>query len=147
MEKEFVKVRSRKDILTDTILAVSGVTMILCPLPASLNALGWLLLFSGAATAIFLKTGYKDKDSGARYTKTERYFAQDMKETISMALRDNKAFDGSREDSGTAVRLDIYSSRKSGKAYLRLFSYIPYRYEPCTGMYEFDLAEAEKFVK
>ena len=52
----------------------------------------------------------------------------------------------SEEDKGNGIRLDIYYSRKTGKSYSQLFEYIPYKYEPCTGQYEFETAEIESVI-
>ena len=49
-------------------------------------------------------------------------------------------------DKGNAIKLDIYYSKSSGKAYIKMFEYIPYRYEPCSKLYEYELAKVEKLI-
>ena len=53
----------------------------------------------------------------------------------------------SEEDKGNAIRLDVYYSKASGKAYLQLFEYVPYKYEPCTKVYEYEIAKVGKLIK
>ena len=48
---------------------------------------------------------------------------------------------------GNAVRLDVYYSKASGKAYLQLFEYIPYKYEPCSKIYEHEIIKVGKLIK
>ena len=55
--------------------------------------------------------------------------------------------DLSEEDKGNAVRLDIYFNKASGKAYLQLFEYVPYRYEPCSRIYEHEVSRIENLLK
>ena len=55
--------------------------------------------------------------------------------------------DLSEAEKGNAVKLDIYYSKAAGKAYLQLFEYIPYKYEPCSKMYEHQLSRIEKLIK
>ena len=50
------------------------------------------------------------------------------------------------EDKGNAVRLDVFYSQKSGKAYVQLFEYIPYKYEPCTRQFEYEISETGKLI-
>ena len=50
-------------------------------------------------------------------------------------------------DKGNAVKLDIYYSKAEGKAYLQLFEYVPYTYEPCSRLYEYQIADVEKLIR
>ena len=58
-----------------------------------------------------------------------------------------EAIDLSEEDKGNAVKLDVYYSKAIGKAYLQLFEYVPYKYEPCSQMYEHHISRIEKLIK
>ena len=71
-----------------------------------------------------------------------------MNAAISEALATKPhTIDLSEEDKGNAVRLDIYYSKTSGKSYLQLFEYVPYKYEPCSAIYEHEAARIEKLLK
>ena len=54
--------------------------------------------------------------------------------------------DLTEEDKGNAVRLDVFYSKTSGKAYIQLFEYIPYKYEPCSRQYEYEINETGRLI-
>ena len=71
-----------------------------------------------------------------------------MNTTISSALESNpSSIDLNEANKGNALKLDIYYNNASGKAYMQLFEYIPYRYEPCSKMYEYETGRIEKLLK
>lgn len=148
MEKEFIRVRSAKDITISLSLVILGSVLIALPTATSINILGFFLIFAGLLLFLFLKTGYKETVSGGKFCKKERFFSQAMNAPISAALgSDPASIDITEEDKGNAVRLDIYFNRTAGKAYLQLFEYVPYKYEPCSKVYEYETAKIEKLLK
>lgn len=148
MEKTFFKVRSVKDIVIFTSLIVLGSVLIALPTGASINITGFFLISAGIILALVLRTGYKDAETGERYQKKEHYFQQAMNAPISAALESRpESIDLGEAEKGNAVKLDIYYNKASGKAYLQLFEYVPYKYEPCSRMYEHDVVKIEKFIK
>ncbi len=147
MEKTFERVRSIKDIVIFVSLVVLGSILIALPTSASINITGFFLIFAGLILALVLKTGYKD-ENGGKYQKKERFFQQAMNAEICSAIASKpNSINLSEEDKGNAVRLDIYSCKSSGKAYIQLFEYVPYRYEPCSKMYEYELSKVSKLIK
>ena len=147
MEKTFNRVRSIKDITTFVSLIVLGSILIALPTSTSINITGFFLIFAGLILALVLKTGYAD-ENGGKYQKKERYFQQAMNAEICSAIASKpNSINLSEEDKGNAVRLDIYSCKSSGKAYIQLFEYVPYRYEPCSKMYEYELSKVSKLIK
>lgn len=66
---------------------------------------------------------------------------------ISAIASKPDTFDLSEEDKGNALRLDIYYSQASGKAYLQLFEYVPYAYQSCSKMYESELSNVSKLIR
>ena len=64
-----------------------------------------------------------------------------------LCLPRQESVDLSEEDKGSAVRLDVYYGKTSGKAYLQLFEYVPYTYEPCSGMYEYHISTVDKLIR
>ncbi len=146
MEKTFERVRSIKDIVIFVSLVVLGSILIALPTSASINITGFFLIFAGLILALVLKTGYKD-ENGGKYQKKERFFQQAMNAEICSAIASKpNSINLSEEDKGNAVRLDIYSCKSSGKAYIQLFEYVPYRYEPCSKMYEYELSKVSKLI-
>ena len=148
MEIKFVRVRSAKDIIVSVSLVVLGSVLIALPTGTGINITGFFLIFAGLLAAIMVKTGYKYTETGEKYLKKEHYFQQEMNPVISSALESKpNSIDLTQADKGNAVKLDVYYSKSSGKAYLQLFEYIPYRYEPCSRLYEYDVEKVDKLIK
>ncbi len=139
MEKKFIKIRSIKDITISTTLTVAGCVMVALPTATSVNVAGFFLIFAGLLLFFLLKSAYKEESTGVKYCKTERYFSQAQRQELAEKMASNpNSINLEEEDKGNAVRLDIYHSKQSGKAYLQLFEYIPYKYEPCSKQMEYD---------
>ena len=148
MEKTFVRVHSIKDIVVFiSILALGGI-LVAIPAGDAVNITGFFLLFAGAILALVLKTGYKDVETAAKYYKKERYFQQTMYTAITNAIASKPdSIDLSEENKGNAIKLDIYYSKATGKAYIQLFEYVPYTYQPCSKMYEYDFSKVNKLIR
>ena len=71
MNKEFIRVRSVRDLVTVASLIISGSICIGFIPSQAVNVLGFFLLFAGLLLLFILKTGYKDVSSGLSYRKTE----------------------------------------------------------------------------
>lgn len=148
MEKEFVRVRSVKDIIIFLSLLILGSVLIMLPTGAAVNITGFFLIFAGIILALVLKTAYKDLDTGIKYQKKERFFQQAMNAAISSAIASKPdSVDLGEEDKGNAVRLDVYFSKSAGKAYLQLFEYVPYKYEPCSKIYEYEIEKVQNLIR
>lgn len=148
MEKTFIRVRSIKDITTFSSVAIVGITLTALPIGDAAHIAGFFIIFAAGILAFVLKSTYKDAGTNEKYHKKERYFQQAMHAEISAAIASTPdSVDLSEEDKGNALRLDIYYSKSSGKAYLQLFEYVPYTYQPCTKMYEYELSKTSKLVK
>ncbi len=145
MEKNFVRVRSIKDIVISCALTVSGCVLIAMPTATSINVLGFFLIFTGVLLFMILRTAYKDEATGMKYSKKERYFAQVQRADLVEKISGNPdGIDITEEDKGNAVRLDIYFSKESGKAYLQVLEYVPYKYEPCSEMVEHEISAVSR---
>lgn len=148
MNKTFVRVRSIKDIVVFTSLIIIGITIIILPTGPGINVAAIMMIFAGILLSMTLKTGYKDSETGERYKKSEHYFQHTMSPVISAALKSEPAkIDLSESEKGNSLKLDIYFSKKIGKAYMQLFEYIPYKYEPCSKMYEHPLDKINGLIK
>ena len=147
MEKTFIKVRSAKDILISSSLVILGSILLALPTGTAVNITGFFLIFAGLILAMTMKSGYKDTETGEKFNKREHYFQQAMNPIISTAIASRpESVDLSEEDKGSTVRLDIYFSKSCGKAYLQLFEYIPYKYEPCSRMYEYEMNKIKNLI-
>lgn len=147
MEKTFIRVRSIKDIVIFTSLAIVGIILTVLPVGDAAHIAGFFIIFAAAILAFVLKSAYMDVDTNEKYFKKERYFQQTMRNDISEAIASKPdSVDLSEEDKGNALRLDTYYSKSSGKAYLQLFEYVPYTYQPCSKMHECELSKVTKLI-
>ena len=148
MEKTFVRVHSIKDIVIFISLLVLGGILVAVPTSDAVNITGFFLVFAGAILALVLKTGYKDVETNVKYIKKERYFQQAMHAAIADAIASKPdSIDLSQENKGNAIKLDIYFSKATGKAYIQLFEYVPYTYQPCSKMYEYEISKVGKLIE
>ena len=148
MEKTFIRVRSIKDIIIFSSLAIVGVILTSLPVGDAAQIAGFFMIITSVILALVLKSAYKDVETNEKYMKKERYFQQTMHSAIASAISSNPcSVDLSEEDKGNGLRLDIYFSQTSGKAYLQLFEYVPYAYQTCTQMYEHEISKASNLIK
>ena len=148
MEKTFIRVHSIKDIVIFISLLILGGILVAVPTSDAVNITGFFLVFAGAILALVLKTGYKDVETNVKYIKKERYFQQAMHAAIADAIASKPdSIDLSQENKGNAIKLDIYFSKASGKAYIQLFEYVPYTYQPCSKIYEYEISKVGKLIK
>lgn len=148
MEKIFNRVRSIKDITVFVSLALVGVLLTALPIGEAASIAGFFIIIAAAILALVLKSAYKEVETKEIYLKKERYFQQAEHAAISSAIASKPdTVDLSDEDKGNALRLDIYYSKSSGKAYLQLFEYVPYTYQPCSKIYEYEISKVAKLIK
>ena len=147
MEKEFIRVRSIKDIVIFVSLIVAGSVLIALPTGAAVNITGFFLIFAGFILALVMKTGHKDAASGEVFAKKEIYFQHAMYPALSSAVTSRpESVDLTEADKGSAIRLDVYFNRSTGKAYLQLFEYVPHSYQPCSSVHEHAIKRIEKLI-
>lgn len=148
MEKNFIRVRSVKDIIICAILIIAGFVLVALPTSTSINILGFFMIFAGLLLLVFMKTGYKDEESGIRFSKEEIFFDKSKQATLSKAMPVKLCTTDIQEsNAGNGIRLDIYHNKSVGKGYIQLFEYVPYKYEPCTEMYEHSYENISEIIK
>ena len=142
-----MRVRSALDWTISLILLIAGCVTVAIPTPAAVNIAAIFVIFAGILLIVVLRSAWKDKADGHKYHKKEMYFPQSLKDRIMGSVTGNiESLDTKEEDKGNGLRLDIYYSKHTGKAYIQVFEYIPYRYEPASGFYEFPVEKVEKIV-
>lgn len=144
MNKEFIKVRTAMDIAISASLFVLGILLVVLPTPASARFCGFLLLVAGAALPAILKTGWQDPKTKERYGKKEIFFPRGCKAEVLDALENHTDISG--EAKGEGLMMEIYYSKQSRKAFIRLFEYVPYRYEPVSPTFEYAIDEVAKLL-
>ncbi|MBO8485302.1 MAG: hypothetical protein IAB78_02635 [Bacteroidetes bacterium] len=148
MEKEFSRVHSATDITVSVILLAAGCVLVAMPTSVPVNILGFFLIITGLVLALVLRTGYKDKETGERFRKKERFFPAHCKDSISKALASSPDnIDFNEENKGNGLRLDTWYNSKTGHVFVRLYEYIPYRYQPCTAVIATDMEKAGKLTR
>ena len=148
MEKTFTRVRSIKDITIFVSLALVGIILTALPIGEAASIAGFFIIIAAAILALVLKSAYKDDETNEIYLKKERYFQQAEHAEIASAIASKPdSVDLSKENNGNAIKLDIYYSKSSGKAYLQLFEYVPYTYQPCSKIYEYEITKVAKLIK
>lgn len=144
MNKEFIKVRTATDIAIPASLFVLAILLIVLPTPVSARFCGFLLLIVGAALPAILKTGWQDPKTKERYCKKEIFFPRGCKARVLDALENHTDISG--EAKGEGLLMEIYYSKQSRKAFIRLFEYVPYKYEPVSPTFEYATDEITKLV-
>lgn len=148
MENNFSRVRSAQDIIISSVMAAAGILLVILPTSVPVNILGFTLAFAGIVMFLVLKSSYVYGKTGEKLVKKERFFPASKMESISRALAtDPEKVDLSTENSGNGLRLDVYYSRKSGHAYAQLFEYIPYKYQPCSQLFEYQLKDSNALIR
>lgn len=148
MEKNFIKVQSNKDIIISLTLIILGAALALLPLGGATNVTGIFIAITGIILVFTLKNVYKESISGERYSKKEYFYHINLKNELINHIKTNpKAIEAGSDVSNNSLSMVIFYSKHSGKAYLQLQEYIPYKYEACTEMQECTLSEVEHLIK
>ena len=148
MNKEFIRVRSVSDILISSSLVIIGSVLLALPTDEAINIAGFFMIMTGILLAFVMKTGYMDTVTKEKFQKKEFFFQHAMYEPLTAALaKKPESVDLSEADKGSSLRLDVYVCKSSGKAYLQLFEYVPYKYEPCSQVHEHAIERVEKLIK
>ena len=148
MEFQFCSVRSAKDLFISLSLIILGFVLMFMPDRVGMNIGGFFLFLIGALFLFLFKSVYTLNGGKEKYIKKEFYFSQEHNHAILKAVLDNpKSIDVSVEGQGKTIKLNLYYSSASGKAYLQLFEYIPYAYEPMTAMLEYDINDVSNLIK
>lgn len=136
--------RTATDIAIPASLFVLAILLIVLPTPVSARFCGFLLLIVGAALPAILKTGWQDPKTKERYCKKEIFFPRGCKARVLDALENHTDISG--EAKGEGLLMEIYYSKQSRKAFIRLFEYVPYKYEPVSPTFEYATDEITKLV-
>ena len=147
MEKKFVKVRSVKDIVVFTSFVIAGCALALLPESVGANIGGYILIITGFILAFMLKSAYEDFDTKQKYVKKEYFFGSELRSSIEKAIGSNpSSLNLKEEGKGQSLKVVMFSSKSADKAYLQLFEYIPYEYQPKSEVFEYGYSAVEKLV-
>ena len=148
MENRFNRIHSVKDIVLSVVLFAAGIVCIVVPDSVPVNIVGYTLAIAGLILFFVMKTAFKDAETGETLKKTEKYFPASKSESVLKALStDPDSIDMNEENKGNGLKVDTYYSTKTGHVFVQLFEYIPYKYEPCSPVYAYDISRAQKLIK
>lgn len=150
MEKQFCRVRSANDILISCVLINVGAIMLFSEFEVGIRVAGLFLFLIGFLFLFLLKSVYKDKEDkrNIHYHKKELYFQHKTLNALLLNVITNpQEIDAASVGQGWTVKLNIYYSKSAGIAYLQLFEYIPYKYEPCTELLEWKYEKIASLIK
>ena len=148
MENQFCRVRSAQDIIISVSLIVAGFVLMFLPYGTGMNLGGFFLVLIGALFIVLFKSHYKELETGDVYEKKEFYFNLEHLDVLSKSVLSNpNSIDLSVEGQGKTVRLTMYYSTNADNAYLRLYEYIPYLYEPVTEVLRYNIKEVSNLIK
>lgn len=147
MEKEFVRVRSMRDVIVSAAMTVIGIVLIVLPTSVSVNIFGTCLAVPGVLMLLFYKTDYRDTETGLRFRRVIKYYPASRKAEIMAALKSDLSKVAWNEK-GTAdgLMLDIYVGHGCNKVFIRVSEFIPYNYEPCSDWFEYDVAHVAQMI-
>lgn len=140
MNKEFSRVRSARDLVLSSVLALAGAACILVPSSIAISILGCFILVVGIVLLCVLKTERKDKETGIHYNIMHRYYPKARKAELLGALASDPAsHDWTESGSEESFRVDIYYSKAANTVFVHCFEFIPYEYLSCSDWFKFDL--------
>lgn len=145
---EFNRVRSVKDVVISLTLVIAGAVLVALPTSVSVNILGFFMIFAGLILVFILKSGYKMEGSKTVYKKSEKYFAQSKKDSVTETIGSApENIDLTEENKGNGLRVDTYYNVNADEAYCRVYEYIPYKYEPCSAFHKYSVKQVSKLIK
>ncbi len=148
MEKNFVKVHSTKDITIVASLVIIGLLLALLPIGGATNVTGYIVIATGLLLIPVLKSGYKDAWEGKRYTKKEFFYATGKKNELIAAITNApENITVEKNEKSNILRLELYYSKETGRAFMQLQEYVPYKYEPRTDVVEHEVSKIAHLIR
>jgi hypothetical protein len=148
MNQQFIKVRSIKDIIIFSSFILVGFILTLLSLGTGVTLAGYIFIIIGVILALILKSAYREVNNPGTYYKKELFFEPKHKQELIKVIKQNPAnIDLSDEGKGLSIRLDLYYSRVSQRAFLQLFEYVPYEYIAVSEVTECDREDVKHIVE
>lgn len=138
----FKKVHTVKDLVLSVVVTLAGIGLYFLN-----QGLGGVVFACGLLMLIFYKAGYKANGEGPVLTKK----AQDLPRTCRQSIVNY--LEGKDDDLelglsglGASVRLETYYNKEAGVAYVQLFDFSNYTYEPATEIVELHSPKADNLL-
>ncbi|MGN0201488.1 MAG: hypothetical protein ACI399_01105 [Candidatus Cryptobacteroides sp.] len=153
MEYTFKKVHTPKDLLISVAVIAAGSALFVAAGKAGeesfiSNKSLWVFVAAcGLLMTIFWKNGYRCCGCGVVLKKKAMDLCNDCKKSIIDFLNGEGVNPTIREGhEGGCVRLEVYYNRASSLAYVQLFEYRNYVYEPLTPCVKLPSGKAEQLL-
>lgn len=142
MEIKLKKVHSTKDLIISAIILAAGIG--LCFVNAGL---GGVIAICGLLMLLFYKDGYKREGEDIVLHKKALDVAHTCRNSLKEFL-EGKDVEPEVKTSlnGGIIRLEAYFNAEAAIAYVQLFDFSNYTYEPATGIVELRGPRAEKLI-
>lgn len=145
MNKEFINVRTKADIIKSSTLLVAGAILAAIPASIGIHALGYFTLIVGALLLTFFKSGWQDAETRECYRKKSVYFPRTDKVRILDAFEGRiEDIERDRKEQSEELKMQIYYNDR--QAFVTLFEYIPYTYEQVSPTMEFPADRISKLI-
>ena len=142
MEINFKKVHTGKDLTISITVLLAGFGLFFVN-----KGLGIAITVCGLALFFFNKGGYKKDGQGIVLRKKSEDICKCCKTSIVDYLNGkNDTPKIKKGNEGGSVRLDVYYNIDAGIAYVQLFDFRNYAYEPETDVIELHSPKADKLI-
>ncbi|MBP3202551.1 MAG: hypothetical protein J6M31_02965 [Bacteroidales bacterium] len=142
MEIKLKKVHTAKDLIISAIVLAAGIGLYFVN-----TGLGAVIGVCGLLMLLFYKAGYKREGEGIVLKKKALDVAHTCRDSLKGFL-DGKDVEPEVKTniSGGVIRLEAYYNADAAIAYVQLFDFSNYTYEPATGIVELRGPKAEKLI-
>ena len=142
MKINFKKVHTGKDLAISTIVLLAGIGLYFVN-----KGLGIIIAVCGLAMFLLYKGGYKKDGQGIVLQKKSEDLCKSCRQSIIDYLNGKDVTPQVKKgDEGGSVRLDVYYNAAAGIAYVQLFDFRNYAYEPETEVIELHSPKADKLI-
>lgn len=144
MEMKFNKVHTSKDLTISALILAAGIGLYFIN-----SALGVFTFLFGIIMLLLYKAGYKKEgDDSLILSKNSVDIARSCRSSLMDYLKgkDVEPIIDPNQNEGI-IRIELYYNLKESVAYIQLFDFANYRYEPSTQIVELSGKRAEKIIK
>ena len=142
MEYNFKMVHTGKDLAISTTVLLAGIGLLFLN-----KGLGICIGICGLLMFVFYKGGYRLDRRGIMLTRKSEDICKDCRTSLMDFLEGRISAPTIRQGhEGGTIRIDVYFNKEERVAYVQLYDFCNYLYEPVTGIIELDGARAETLI-
>ena len=142
MEIKFKKVHTTKDLVISAIVLAAGIGLIFVK-----PVLGIFIALLGVLMLLLYKDGFKREGEEILLQKKAFDIAHSCRDSLKGFLEGKNVEPEVNTDlSGGVIRMEAYYNAASAVAYVQLFDFSNYTYEPATEVVELRGPRAEKLI-